>query len=311
MLLQLEPSVKEIFPCELDFSKITVGLITLNELKENNNIFSFSEMVIADCCSFGTTIRNSIEIYDDYSFGILNIIDTSNILGERDKIGFFVKKNLFLLVDIVDSDNSTKNIFDYVVSRVKPHSITLEKFIYGIFERLIYRDGKYLENIEYKINSLEDSVEESNTGKALNNELLILKKKLLILHNYYEQLIDIGEELFENENDIFPQSDLRYFKIFTDKVSRLCGTVKMLRENLIQLREAYEAYISYDLNRIMKIFTVITAIFMPLTLIVGWYGMNFENMPELTWEYGYIAVSIISIAIVILSIAYFKRKKFL
>ena len=61
----------------------------------------------------------------------------------------------------------------------------------------------------------------------------------------------------------------------------------------------------------MKIFTIVTSIFLPLTLIVGWYGMNFENMPELTWKYGYLAVIICCIAMVVGMIGYFKHKKWL
>ena len=65
------------------------------------------------------------------------------------------------------------------------------------------------------------------------------------------------------------------------------------------------------MNRIMTVLTVITAIFMPLTLIVGWYGMNFVTMPELTWKYGYIGVIALCLVIVISGIIWFKRKKWL
>ena len=66
-----------------------------------------------------------------------------------------------------------------------------------------------------------------------------------------------------------------------------------------QLREAYQSQLSIRQNDLMKVFTVVTAIFLPLTLIVGWYGMNFANMPELHWRYGYPCVFIVSIGIVL------------
>ena len=71
------------------------------------------------------------------------------------------------------------------------------------------------------------------------------------------------------------------------------------------------AALDYNANSIMKVFTVVTTIFMPLTLIVGWYGMNFHFMPELTWEYGYIGVIVLSVTVVIASIVFFKKKKLL
>lgn len=64
------------------------------------------------------------------------------------------------------------------------------------------------------------------------------------------------------------------------------------------------------MNRTMKVLTVVSAIFLPLTLIVGWYGMNFKNMPELEWEYGYFGVAALCIAVVVVCIVYFKKKNF-
>jgi magnesium transporter len=85
----------------------------------------------------------------------------------------------------------------------------------------------------------------------------------------------------------------------------------MLQEYSVQVREAYHAQLEYDLNKIMKMFTVVTTVFLPLTLIVGWYGMNFTTMPELTWKYGYLAVIIMSLAVIVFCMIIFKKKKFL
>ena len=75
--------------------------------------------------------------------------------------------------------------------------------------------------------------------------------------------------------------------------------------------EIYQTQITLQQNRVMNILTIVTTIFMPLTLITGWYGMNFYNMPELHWQYGYICVIIISIVVIIAECIYFKKKKML
>lgn len=80
---------------------------------------------------------------------------------------------------------------------------------------------------------------------------------------------------------------------------------------MVQIQDAYSTQVDMNLNHIMYFFTVITTIFMPLTLIVGWYGMNFHNMPELEWKYGYPFVIVLSIAIVVICFWFFKRKKLL
>lgn len=82
-------------------------------------------------------------------------------------------------------------------------------------------------------------------------------------------------------------------------------------DNVTQIREAYDAQVDISLNKIMKVFTVITVVFAPLTVIVGWYGMNFDIMPELRWRYGYLYVLGLSLLSIITCLIFFKRKKWL
>ena len=87
--------------------------------------------------------------------------------------------------------------------------------------------------------------------------------------------------------------------------------IKSLQEIVAQLRETYQSELAIQQNNLMKVFTIITAIFLPLSLLAGWYGMNFQNMPELGWRYGYPLVICISLCIVIGLVWYFKHKKWL
>lgn len=142
-------------------------------------------------------------------------------------------------------------------------------------------------------------------------KLLNMKKELLTLRGYYEQLIDISEALRENENEIFEENGLRAFHIFTDKAIRLKENVDLLRDSVVHLWDAYQAYLNMRLNQSMKVFTLMTTIFFPLTVIVGWYGMNFEFMPELHWRYGYLYVIVFSVLVVAVLYFWFKKKKWL
>ncbi len=160
-----------------------------------------------------------------------------------------------------------------------------------------------------QINKIESSIINESEYKNFNEEILQYKRKLLQLKNYYEQLIDIGEAFYENENDIFEKARCNYFKRFIMKSERLCSDVNLLRESIVQLRELYQSNLDLKLNTTMKLFTVITAIFSPLTLITGWYGMNFTHMPELTWRYGYVYVISLALIIVALCIYFFRKNK--
>ena len=97
--------------------------------------------------------------------------------------------------------------------------------------------------------------------------------------------------------------------MFSSRVDRLYNAATHLRDYTIQLNDLYQSQLDVKQNRIMTVLTVVTTIFMPLTLIVGWYGMNFKFMPELESRYGYPVVIGLSVFIVVASLAYFKIKK--
>ena len=113
-------------------------------------------------------------------------------------------------------------------------------------------------------------------------------------------MIDLSQELEENENNFFKEENLRYFHMFTNRMARLHDIAASLRDYSVQLGDLYQSQIDLKQNHIMTLLTVVTAIFMPLTLIVGWYGINFKNMPELESPLGYPIVIGVSVIIVII-----------
>jgi len=168
-------------------------------------------------------------------------------------------------------------------------------------------DSLYLENLEQEITELEESLFASEK-KDYIKEIIKLRKRHLVLKRYYEQLFDLAEAIEENENELLSDDMIRYFRILTNRINRLSDTISNLRDYVSQLREAYQTQVDIGQNNIMRLFTVITAIFLPLTLLVGWYGMNFR-MPEYEWAYGYPTVIIISAIVALFSVIYFKKHK--
>jgi magnesium transporter len=116
-------------------------------------------------------------------------------------------------------------------------------------------------------------------------------------------------ELEEDENGFFEKKQKKYFGTISDRADRLMGRTVHLLEYATQVRDAYQSHVNAQQNKNMEFLTVISTIFFPLTLITGWYGMNFQNMPEL--KEGYPGVIALSIIVVIVCIIFFKRKKML
>ena len=126
---------------------------------------------------------------------------------------------------------------------------------------------------------------------------------------YYEQFVTIFEDA-DNENGLFGQDAVRRLNILANRARRLVADIVTMQDRISQMREAYQAQIDIEQNQIMKVFTTVTVIFLPLTLLVGWYGMNLQ-MPEYHWPLSYPVVIIASVLVGVGLYFYFKRKKWI
>lgn len=293
-----------------------VGMITYEELKDDYVMYHFPEQTVVECGSNQHNFRSNNFVTDDLVFVVLDLINLLDVFGEKDRVAIYIRGDLCLVVDIKDQNGNVRRQFDSVVSRYEKngkgmkHTVP-EKFLYHFLDHLMLDDRRFLENMEFQMSELETRMMEERVKPSFIHEILSIKKELMYIWNYYEQLIDVGEVLRDNENDMFPAENVRRFAIFTERASRISGNVKYLKEYTVQLQETHDAMLDYNLNNIMKLFTVITTVFSPLSLIVGWYGMNFENMPELSWKYGYPGVIAFSVLVSGLSVFAFKRHKLL
>ena len=138
-----------------------------------------------------------------------------------------------------------------------------------------------------------------------------MRDELRDLDDHYEHLMDLAEVWEDNENGFFTYENLRYFRLLYSRLDKLRDQAATLREQALQMLDLYKMRLDIRTNHIMTVLTVVTAIFAPLTLIAGWYGMNFANMPELTWAWGYPLVFVVCLVIAVGCLIYFKRKRWL
>lgn len=239
--------------------------------------------------------------------GTFSIPDRAAISSTPHRFAFALDKKGIVLID----DSTYVADMLEKISRTKKWKLpSLERFLYDLLEMTISQDLTLLEKSEHRLNLIEEGILHGSI-KAYPEEMNEIRGDLLDLRIHYEQLIDLGQELEENENEFFEENNLRYFHMFTERVMRLQSIVTGQREYVMQLRDLLQSQLDVQQNHIMTILTVITSIFLPLTLIAGWYGMNFRYMPELEWKYGYPAVIVVSIVIVVGCLLWFKKKKWM
>ncbi|MBR7072834.1 MAG: hypothetical protein IKI33_04365, partial [Eubacterium sp.] len=255
MLYQINKGLKKISPNEVDENYITAGYVNTSQLEEISDTLGFSQSTVENCKIANKNFRSGVEIYDDYTFTELRIINPKDKNGREDCVALYIKKNMIIVVDVEDYDESTKTKFMSAVKRHSYQTATLEKIIYAFIDSLICNDFIYIEDKGIEITELEENILKEKTSDDFNLNLLHLKKELLRAHNYYEQLLDITDAIEENENDIFDSEDLRYISNLGLKITRLREDTDSLSSSVTHLQDAYSASLDLKLNKTMKLFT--------------------------------------------------------
>ena len=281
-----------------------VAVLTTEEWKARRDSF---DMIIDMDMEIVNPRETKAVVNLDSLTGTFSFPDRRQISGPRHSFSFALDERGIILVD--DTGYAERTVAE--IGRTKKWRLpSLERFLYDLLEVSIAGDLALLERTEQRLNRIEESIMHGEV-ETYPPELNDIRGDLLDLRMHYEQLIDLGQELEENENGYFREENLRYFHMFTERVARLQDMVTGQREYVTQLRDLLQSQLDIRQNRIMTILTVITSIFMPLTLIAGWYGMNFRYMPELEWRYSYPVLMLISVAIVVVCLIWFRKKKWL
>ena len=280
-----------------------VAVLTTSEWARDRDRFDMGIELELDP---GDIHNTKAEVNYDSLTGTFRIPDRENIGSKDYRFAFALDEKGIVFID--DSGKAEQMIS--AIRRTKRwRTPSLERFLYDFLEQIVENDLSVLESYEAELNLIEDSIL-LNTLKPEDlvkvNEIHSDIRKLLI---HYEQIIDMTHELEENENGFFSEENLRYIHLFMNLLTRRHDSAAALRDHTMQVRDLYHAQLEVRQNRIMTLLTIVTTIFMPLTLIVGWYGMNFRYMPELEWRFGYPVVIGMSIFIAIACLLFFKKKK--
>ncbi len=281
-----------------------VAVLTSAEWMEFKDTFDMGIEMDIDLSAVHST---KAEVNYDSLTGTFSVPDRRNLSGINTNFAFALDEKGIVFID---DSGMVEKILQSIIRTKKWALPSLERFIYDFLEQLVTGDQTMLEKYDKELDTIESNIlsgSEADPTPRVNH----IRSDLRDLRIHYEQLQDLAQELEENENNFFKKDNVRYFHLFNQRISRLHDMTSSLRDYSIQIRDLYQSRLDIKQNRIMTLLTVITSIFMPLTLIAGWYGMNFKYMPELEYKISYPIVIALSIVIVIFSLIFFKKKKWL
>ena len=181
---------------------------------------------------------------------------------------------------------------------------------YALMDTLVDRYFLALEALEERIEAMEEEILSNADSHIrdrmhqLKRELILARKRILPLREAVSRLIKADNPMIENRTTVF-MLDLY------DHVFHIMDAVEAHRDTLNGLQDLYLSEISYKMNSVIQVLTIITTIFVPLSFLTGLYGMNFDHMPELRWKYGYFILLGVMAVLVVWLLWYFKRKKWL
>lgn len=308
MFYQFEDDIVSVAFENLSDNVPSVGYVGVNELCEIYKALHLPLRAVEMCREDTHSFSSCIDVYDDCYFMKIGILGKSH--GLISNAGIFAAKNLLLIVNISEKDFINRDLFMRTISKSGLENAGTEKLLLSFFDCLASMDKGRLDELRNSIDLLEETVINDKTDDDFNVKLLEIKKRILSYRNYYENLIDIAQILSQNDNELFDK-EIKHLSLFTDKAVRMRDNIDILTDSVVHLWDAYQASLNMRLNKTMKVFTLVTTVFFPLTVIVGWYGMNFKSMPEFDWRYGYIYVIIFSLAVVGGLILWFKKRKWI
>lgn len=248
-----------------------------------------------------------LTVLSDCMVGSFVVLDKADLLNPGESFTFQLDKDMLVLVD---EKKLTSETLHQINKTFEGKMLTPAHLLFMLIRLFTKDDSAFLAQLEDELESLEEKIVENN-NKINNRTMLVTRRKIFKLSTFYEQLADMVDVFTEDQMRIIDDADQTMFRLFSQQLDRLTSHAKSLREYNLQLYELYQMQVDTQLNKTMRLLTVIATIFMPLTFITSWYGMNFEGIDEFKWEYGYIVVIGVCIVIFIAELIYFKKKKWL
>lgn len=282
---------------------------TQEELDYLGNVFTFHPLCLKDCSIY--TKNPKIDEFDHYLFLVTHVLTDSNGL-DFPELDIFLSHRFLVTVHYIDIIELNR-YWERLRQQLYDGPISLDFILYNVFDAVADSYNKKIEEIATGIEDLEDRII-SDDQQDILPEISSIRRSLIYLRRQLTSEIDMLEKLIRPDIEFFSNRSRAYLRDSMERFDRVLHFAEVNRELMAALVDTYLSVLSNRMNRIfasqntvMQRLTVITAIFMPLSLLAGIYGMNFIHMPELNWSFGYFLVLVVMLTTGIGLYVYFKR----
>ncbi|GGB00883.1 magnesium/cobalt transporter CorA [Macrococcus hajekii] len=276
---------------------------TIQENLLLSQFFHFHPLSIEDAVSVRQ--RPKFKEYDDYLFYVFHAIDLTTMKPEE--IDVFINDTLIVTYHKEHSEEVDR-AWNSVVHENDPSKISSSEIMFRTLDAVVDNYFPFVYELEDKVFSFEDRHSVDITTEALIDETFDLREDLLLIRRTVLPMKDLVYRLLEGKIMTLSKKQKIYLHHINDHLIKQAEMIESSREMTADIRDNYISLNSFKMNNIMKILTIYSIIFMPLTLLAGIYGMNFDYMPELHWKYGYFSVWIIMLVISFGMVAFFKKR---
>jgi len=249
---------------------------------------------------------------DKYIYVVLRMLSLApdNSMFSSEQVSMILADNY-----IITFQEQVGDVFEQIRDRIRKDKGRIRKMgcdylVYALMDSIVDNYFLILESFGETIESIEEELI-ADPDKKILSKIHTTKRELILLRKSVWPLRELINAFERSESDLIDDTITVFLRDVYDHTIQIIDTVESYRDMVSGMIDLYLSSLSNKMNEVMKVLTIIATLFIPLTFVAGIYGMNFENMPELKWKFGYLGVWMIMTAVTLVMLFYFKRKKWL
>jgi magnesium transporter len=289
----------------------TRGIHDTSLTEQMGQVFSIHPLILEDIVDIHQRVK-----FEEYETGVSIIIkalafDKHTLKVTKEQVAIFFKEGIILSFQETESD-----LFEEVRKRLKRSSGRIrhrgaDYLAYALIDVIVDNYYLVLDEIGDQIELLEDSMLSNEQHSNTRSEIHNLKKELLLIRKMIAPLREAMSRFSKTDSPFIVEDTMIFTRDLYDHTIQVMDTVESFRDLLNGLQDLLISEINFKMNQVMQMLTLVSMVFIPLSFLVGVYGMNFEYMPELQWKYSYLILWIIMVVIFAGLLFYFKKKKWI